>query len=237
MRSRPSACRTSTPRSSSPPPELGHHPELGHDRPRAQGGLGAEVVANRRVGDLDRRWDSSRDSRARRPGSTTIEDTPRSLRAGRGPVTHAGAYVSSTRSANMTSPSSVRCTGHFAATWSSRSRCSCGTPPGKRTDHVEARGRAAMGRLEVHLDLDLAHVPALAPGVHLHRDRRAGSEARRQQLLGLGPGVLAAEVPGLVRGHHVRADLHALAEAGVLALRDGPHESRPPNSSGSGSSA
>ena len=52
---------------------------------------------------------------------------------------------------------------------------------------AELGGRAALGRLKLAFDLQVREVPALALGVHLHRDRGAGGNARGQQLLGGGP--------------------------------------------------
>src|SRR5919205_4005498 len=45
---------------------------------------------------------------------------------------------------------------------------------GEAHHEVEARRAAAIGRRVVACDLDAADVPALALGVHLHRDRRTG---------------------------------------------------------------
>ena len=70
--------------------------------------------------------------------------------------------------------------------------------------HLELRGRAALGGLVVHVHHHLADVPALAVGVHLHRDRAAGGQAGGQQLLraraGVGPAVLLGLVGGQLGG-------------------------------------
>src|SRR3954447_20061749 len=48
---------------------------------------------------------------------------------------------------------------------------------------LEARGGAALGRLVLDVDADVADVPALAVGIHLERDCAARGEARCEQLL------------------------------------------------------
>ena len=106
--------------------------------------------------------------------------------------------TSSMRSSNMTSPSSVRWIGHFAAITDRRSTCSLVRSLGKAQEQLEAGGGAALGGRVLGLDLDTADVPALALGVHLDRDRRAGGEARGEQLLRIGGLVLAADVAALV---------------------------------------
>src|SRR5918912_2260951 len=53
-------------------------------------------------------------------------------------------------------------------------------------DEVEAGRAAALGGGVVARDLYAADVPALALGVHLHRDRGARGERRREQFERLG---------------------------------------------------
>src|SRR3954447_18250575 len=48
---------------------------------------------------------------------------------------------------------------------------------GEAHDDLEAGGTAPVGGRVVARDLDAADVPALALGVHLHRDGRAGGQA------------------------------------------------------------
>src|SRR3954451_2908414 len=83
---------------------------------------------------------------------------------------------------------------------------------GEAHDEVEAGRAAALGRRVVDADLDVADVPALALGVHLHRDRGARREARGEQLLRTGARVVAALVGGLVDRQAVFADLDRLPE-------------------------
>src|SRR6478735_5391209 len=81
---------------------------------------------------------------------------------------------------------------------------------------------AALGRAVVADDLGAVDVPALARGVHLHRDRRARREAGREQLLGTRGLVAAANLLGLVGLEAMLADLDGLAEW-PPASRDGFH--------------
>src|SRR4051794_17525773 len=83
---------------------------------------------------------------------------------------------------------------------------------GEAQDELERRGAAPVGRTVVAGHLDAAEVPALAHGVHLHRDGRAGREARGEQLLGAGPRVVASPVDRLTCGEVVVADLDGLPE-------------------------
>src|ERR687887_611350 len=71
-------------------------------------------------------------------------------------------------------------------------------PVGEAHDEVEARRAAAVGGGVVAGDLDAADVPALADGVHLHRDGRTGREAGREELERLGPGVRSTDLGALV---------------------------------------
>src|SRR3954471_10495391 len=79
-------------------------------------------------------------------------------------------------------------------------------------DDVEPRGAAAVGRRVVARDLDAAHVPALALGVHLHRDGGTGGEAGGEQLERLGARVGATDLGALVDRELVAADLDGVAE-------------------------
>ena len=133
-----------------------------------------------------------------------------------------GAQASSTRSSNMTSPSSVRWTGHLAAITCSCSICSSSRCGGHLEHELELRRAAALGRRVLDVDREAAGVPALALGVHLHRDRRAGGERRGQQLLRARALVLAAGLDRLVDREGVVAGLHVVGE--LLALAgDGAH--------------
>src|SRR3954447_23473754 len=89
-------------------------------------------------------------------------------------------------------------------------------------EEVEARRAPALGRRVVAGDLDPADVPALALGVHLHRDGGTGREARGEQLERLRAGVRTAHVGALVDRQLVAADLDGVAEA-ALAGRGGLH--------------
>src|SRR3954447_7401746 len=80
-------------------------------------------------------------------------------------------------------------------------------------DDVEARRAPALGGRVVARHLDLADVPALALGVHLHRDGGARRQRRGKHLLRAGAGVLAALVRGLVDDELVVADPDRLAQA------------------------
>ena len=93
------------------------------------------------------------------------------------------AQAISTRSSKATSPSSVRCTGHLAAMICRRSTCSGVRWSGMPHHELELGRAAALGRRVVAVDLEAVEVPALALGVHLHRDRRARGERGREQLL------------------------------------------------------
>src|SRR3954468_11284650 len=93
---------------------------------------------------------------------------------------------------------------------------------GEAHDDVEARRAAAVGRRVVAGDLDAARVPALALGVHLHRDGGTGGEAGREQLERLRPRVRAAPLGTLVDRQLVAADLDGVAEP-VLTGRGGLH--------------
>src|SRR5207249_8112921 len=85
-------------------------------------------------------------------------------------------------------------------------------------------GTAALRGLVLAVDLDLAHVPPLAIGVHLEGDGRAGRQRRRQQLLRAGAGVVAAGLMGLVGGEEVVADADVVLElGGRVATREGFH--------------
>src|SRR4051794_29107456 len=93
---------------------------------------------------------------------------------------------------------------------------------GEAHEQVEAGGAAALGGRVVAGDLDAADVPALALGVHLHRDGGARREARGEQLERLRAGVRTAHVGALVDRQLVAADLDGVAEA-ALAGRGGLH--------------
>ncbi len=113
----------------------------------------------------------------------------------------------------MTSPSSVRCTGHFAAMMRRRSTCSSVRRVREAHDEPEAGRAAALGGRVLAGDLDVADVPALARRVHLHRDGRARGEARGEQLLRARAGVVAARLRGLVDAQIVTANPHDVPEA------------------------
>src|SRR3954447_6444553 len=83
-----------------------------------------------------------------------------------------------------------------------------GEAGGQSERQREAGGAAALGGRVLRLDLDAADVPALALGVHLHRDRGARREAGREQLLRTRRGVVTAGVVGLVGQQPVLADLY-----------------------------
>ena len=106
----------------------------------------------------------------------------------------------------MTSPSSVRWIGHFAAITRSWSTCSSLEVSGQAQDELEFRWTAPFGRVVLNGDLHRADVPALALGIHLDRDRRAGGEACREQLLGVGALVLATAGARLIDDQLVVAD-------------------------------
>src|SRR3954465_5738362 len=89
-------------------------------------------------------------------------------------------------------------------------------------EDVEARRTPALGRRVVAGDLDPADVPALALGVHLHRDGGTGREARREQLERLGAGVGSAHLGALVDRQLVAGDLDGVAEP-VFPGRGGLH--------------
>ena len=91
--------------------------------------------------------------------------------------------------------------------------------------HVELGRRAALGGLVVDVDDDFADVPALAVRVHLHRDRAARGEARREQLLRTGPLVGTAGFLGLVGDQVVvvGAELDLVFQGAVCAACDRSH--------------
>src|SRR3954464_14805687 len=93
---------------------------------------------------------------------------------------------------------------------------------GEAHEQLEAGRAAALGGRVVAGDLDAADVPALALGVHLHRDGGARREARGEQLEGLGAGVRPAELRALVDRELVAADPDGVAEA-ALAGGGGLH--------------
>src|SRR3954447_13365940 len=98
---------------------------------------------------------------------------------------------------------------------------------GEAHDEVEARGAAAVGRRVVAGDLDAAQVPALALGVHLHRDGRTGRERGGEQLERLGAGVGATDLGALVNRELVAADLDGVAGTPVAGC-GGPLGGAPP---------
>ena len=118
----------------------------------------------------------------------------------------------STRSSNMTSPSSVRCTGHFAAMILSFATWSSVSPGGKRSTSEKRVGQPRSAGVYSHDDFEVADVPVLAVGVHLHRHRGAGREAGGEQLLRARAGVVAALVPRLVDAHAVIPHLDDVTE-------------------------
>ena len=138
-----------------------------------------------------------------------------------GRVCRAGTRT--TCSSNMTSPSSVRCTGHLAAITRSRSTCSSGRSSGRRRLRSNLRRTAAFGRRVLDVDLDVADVPALAGGVHLHRDRGTRRQTGGEQLLWVRAGVLAAGREPLVDREPVVAHLDGVPESSLVALRCGFH--------------
>src|SRR3954470_2095177 len=89
-------------------------------------------------------------------------------------------------------------------------------------EEVEAGRTPALGRRVVAGDLDPADVPALALGVHLHRDGGTGGEARGEQLERLRAGVRTAHIGALVDRQLVAADLDGVAEP-AFAGRGGLH--------------
>src|ERR1700750_499926 len=93
---------------------------------------------------------------------------------------------------------------------------------GEAHDEVEARGAAAVGGGVVAGDLDAADVPALALGVHLHRDRGTGGEARGEELERLRARVRPTRVGALVDRALVAAYLDGVADP-ALAGGGGLH--------------
>jgi hypothetical protein len=85
---------------------------------------------------------------------------------------------------------------------------------GRKSQVELEQGRAlAIGLLILALDLHVADLPTLALGVHLDRDRRAGGETRREQLLWRRTAVLAALFGGLVGNQVVPSGLDPMSPA------------------------
>src|SRR4051794_14413091 len=100
-------------------------------------------------------------------------------------------------------------------------------PLGEPQHEPEARRATPLGGGVLARALAPADVPALARGVHLHRDRGARREACGEQLLRARADVVAAHVPMLVDDHVVRADPHDVAVS-VFTSGGGFHPGQPP---------
>ena len=117
----------------------------------------------------------------------------------------------------------IRCTGHLPAIDHDAARAARRrAASGRSSGDVEAGGSPARRPLEVDVDLETADVPALAVGVHLDRDRRAGRERCGEQPGRRGAGVGAAVAQRLVDDDRVAVDLDVVGEA--LAPAGGGHQ-------------
>src|SRR5579862_519155 len=88
---------------------------------------------------------------------------------------------------------------------------------------MKASRGAWLRPLILAIDLDVSDVPALAAGIHLHRDRGAGCDAGREQLLWTRALVGAAVLGGLVCGYLMVADFDPMGEASIGTSRGGLH--------------
>ena len=201
---------------------LGVAPAAGE---RDLAGVALEVVAAAgedrvqvAVGRRGRAGRAPRTRSGRAPGSAAVSASRSTSRSAGERLPGQTGATRCTRSSKATSPSSVRWMGHFAAMTCSRSTCSSRQRLGEPEDELELRRPAALGGLVVAVDLEAGEVPALALGVHLHRDRGARGERGGEQLLGARTEVLAADVLGLVGHDPVLPDAHLVLE---LALAGG----------------
>jgi hypothetical protein len=69
-----------------------------------------------------------------------------------------------------------------------------------------------IGLLVVEPGLDAVHRPSLSPRVQQGRDRGSGAERGQEQLVGRGPGVLAAGLDRFVDDQDVPSDPHLVSE-------------------------
>src|ERR1700730_2657390 len=98
---------------------------------------------------------------------------------------------------------------------------------GQTHDQLEFGRASPLCGAVLDLDLDPTDVPALARGVHLHRDRRTGCEADREKLLRVRPGVLPPGIEWLIYGHLMIAHLHGMPERVAFTPRGGFHPCQP----------
>jgi hypothetical protein len=66
--------------------------------------------------------------------------------------------------------------------------------------------------LVVHLDFERGQLDALVPGVQRQRERGAGRQRRVEQLVRVGPEIIASRVATFVGDHHMRSDLDLLGD-------------------------
>src|SRR5438132_13265503 len=79
-------------------------------------------------------------------------------------------------------------------------------------NELEVGQAAPVGRGVLALDLDRADVPALALGVHLHRDRGTRGQTGGQELLRARALVGSAVFGRLISGQLMLADVDAMAD-------------------------
>ena len=130
----------------------------------------------------------------------------------------------STRSSNMTSPSSVRWTGHFAAITMRRSTCSCGSASGRRTTSEKRVGHPrSAGEYSTSTSTGPTSQPLRSAYISSVIAVHEASETARYSC-GLGAGVVTPGLAGLVGADDVVADLEVvLVGAGAAAARGGFH--------------
>src|SRR5579862_9005206 len=88
---------------------------------------------------------------------------------------------------------------------------------------AEVGSGAALGCLVLAIDLEMAEVPSLAVGIHLHGDRSAGGNAGSQQFLRTGAFVDTAQFRALVGGEPMTAYLDLMSKAACATPRSRLH--------------
>ena len=120
--------------------------------------------------------------------------------SGSGPATRCATpeRVGATRAARRSRlpPPATAAPGRSAATFSSRASCSSVRSPVKRDRDVEPPWRRVV--VVVDGDRDVAEIPLLGARVHDEHRGDAARERRREELVGRGRAVLAADRLGLV---------------------------------------
>ena len=78
--------------------------------------------------------------------------------------------------------------------------------------------------LVIHLDFERGQLDPLVPSIQRQRERGAGRQCSVEQLMGVGPEIIASDVATGVGDHHVRSDLDLLGNR-PDARPSSPHRS------------